>query len=86
MFDKLLTLTKDVITEPVLKSCIIAFVDKYTLKSKAHKVSLTVFMKSLMEVQVKGGKSGKKDEPEEIPMHSKNQYFEIMSEFCFFQN
>ncbi len=50
MFDKLLTLCSDVINEKVLTKCIVALVDKYTIKNKAHKSSLQAFMKSLMQV------------------------------------
>ena len=53
VFDKLLVMCNDVITEKVLTKCIVALVDKYTIKSKAHKNSLTTFMKSLMEVKIK---------------------------------
>ena len=56
VFDKLLAMCQDVINEKVLKKCIIALVDKYTMKSKAHKNSLSVFMKSLMEVKVRNNK------------------------------
>ena len=34
VFDKLLYLAGDTITEPAIKKCIVALVDKYTLKSK----------------------------------------------------
>ena len=44
VFDKLLYLTNDTLTEAVLKKCIVALVDKYTLKSKAHKNSMNNFM------------------------------------------
>lgn len=53
VFDKLLALCNDVINEKVLTKCIVALVDKYTIKSKAHKNSLQMFMKSLMEVKVR---------------------------------
>lgn len=52
VFDKLLFLTSDVMNDDVLRKCICALVDKYTLKSKAHKNSLTIFMKSLMDVKL----------------------------------
>lgn len=45
VFDKLLVLTNDVISEKLLKKCIVALVDKYTLKNKSHKNSLSSFMK-----------------------------------------
>ena len=37
VFDRLLNLCADVLSENVLKKCILALVDKYTMKSKAHK-------------------------------------------------
>lgn len=40
VFDKLLQLCQDVMNEQVLKKCIIALVDKYTLKTKSHKNSI----------------------------------------------
>ena len=53
VFDKLLQLTNEVMTEKILKKCIVALVDKYTLKYKAHKSSLSVFMKSLLDIKIK---------------------------------
>ena len=53
VFDKLLSLTSEVISEKVLKKCIIALVDKYTLKNKSHKNSLMIFMKSLLDIKIK---------------------------------
>ena len=53
-------------TERILKKCIMALIDKYTMKNKGHKQSIQVFMKSLMEINIdqqskksyfKGGKS-----------------------------
>ena len=41
VFDKLLVMCADVINEKVLIRCVVALVDKYTMKSKAHKNSLT---------------------------------------------
>ena len=49
VFDKLMYLTSDVLSEPVLRKCIVTLVDKYTVKSKAHKNSMTAFMKMLMD-------------------------------------
>ena len=40
VFDKLLSLSQDVMTEKVLKKCIMALIDKYTMKNKAHKTSI----------------------------------------------
>jgi hypothetical protein len=45
-----MALSGDLIDESILKKAIISLVDKYTLKTKQHKMSLTVFMKSLMDV------------------------------------
>ena len=53
VFDKLLDMCQDIMTEKILKRCIIALVDKYTIKSKAHKQSIQNFMRSLMEVKVR---------------------------------
>jgi len=64
VFDKLLMLTVDVISEKILKKCIVGLIDKYTLKSKAHKASLTTFMKSLFDVKIK--KNEKRQELEDI--------------------
>jgi hypothetical protein len=52
VFDKLLAMCADVINEKVLSKCILALVDKFTMKSKAHKNSLSLFMKMLLEVKV----------------------------------
>jgi hypothetical protein len=52
VFDKLLSLSQDVMTERILKKCIMALIDKYTMKSKAHKQSIQQFMKSLMEINI----------------------------------
>lgn len=40
VFDKLMVMCSDVINEKVITKCIVAMVDKYTIKSKAHKNSL----------------------------------------------
>jgi hypothetical protein len=53
VFDKLLSMCADVVNEKVMTKCIVAMVDKYTMKSKAHKNSMTLFMKGLMEVKVR---------------------------------
>lgn len=50
VFDKLLYLCQDVMTDPIRKKCIMALIDKYTMKNKAHKASIQSFMKSLMDV------------------------------------
>ena len=98
VFDKLLTLCSDVVNEKVLTKCIVALVDKYTIKSKAHKSTLQAFVKSLMEVKVRThGKEAQSShrtinntdddlDDDQISVHSKNNYFEILCEFCFFGN
>ena len=53
VFDKLLYLAGEAISETAIKKCIVAFVDKYTLKSKSHKASMAAFMKQLMNLKVK---------------------------------
>jgi hypothetical protein len=58
VFDKLISMCSDVINEKVLTKCIVALVDKYTMKSKAHKSSLALFMKSLMEVKMRNPVGG----------------------------
>jgi hypothetical protein len=99
VFDKLLAMCADVMNEAVLTKCIVALVDKYTMKSKSHKNSLSLFMKGLMEVKVRTHKrkgslmnanmlldtEGDLDD-DQISVHSKNNYFEILCDFCFFQN
>ena len=114
VFDKLLYLTNDTLTEAVLKKCIVALVDKYTLKSKAHKNSMNNFMKSLMDVKLRKNlnksrgshaekRSGGPGSPEfaddineinEADLSGLqgqrpsgfSSYFEVMTEFCFFDN
>ena len=44
VFDKLFALCADTVSEKVLTKCIIALVDKYTIKNRAHKNSLTIFI------------------------------------------
>jgi hypothetical protein len=53
VFEKLLTLCSDVLTEKVIKSCLVALVDKYTMKSKALKTTIQNFMKFLLETSSK---------------------------------
>ena len=53
VFDKLFTLCNDVMNEKVLTKCIVAMVDKYTLKNRGHKNSLAIFIKNLLDVNVK---------------------------------
>ena len=94
---------QDVMNEKILTRCIVALVDKYTMKSKAHKNSLSIFMKSLLEVKVRNhNQKDKKQqsnnnnnleteeindfEEEELSIHSKNNYFDILCDFCFFSN
>ena len=89
VFDKLLAMTNDVLSEQILKKCIIALVDKYTLKNKAHKGSLTSFMKALFDLKVKKKPSDTQvDEPmdPEGMLQQKTCYFELMCDFCFFDN
>lgn len=103
VFDKLLSMCADVINEKVLSKCIVALVDKYTMKSKSHKNSLSQFMKMLLEVKVRNHHRGAErrnhsnnnnldsDEhdmldEDQISVHSKNNYFEIMCNVCFLSN
>ena len=53
VFDKLLYLAGEAITEATIRKCIVALVDKYTLKSKSHKSSTATFMKTLMDVKIR---------------------------------
>ena len=98
VFDKLISMCTDVINEKVLTKCITALVDKYTMKSKAHKNTISQFMKGLMEVKVRN-RAGTQDkrlnnnnleteelDNDDISVHSKNNYFEILCSFCFFNN
>ncbi len=103
VFDKLLSMCADVINEKVLSKCIVALVDKYTMKSKSHKNSLSQFMKMLLEVKVRNHHRGADRrnhsnnnnldsddhdmlDEDQISVHSKNNYFEIMCNFCFLSN
>ena len=109
VFDKLLYLTNETLTEAVLKKCIVALVDKYTVKSKSHKNSINNFMKSLMDVKLRKNLersriSERRSGPGSPEMEDLNEqdlsgnayrkdntfqmtsYFEIMTEFCFFEN
>lgn len=49
VFDKLLYLSQNVISQKVLQKCIMALVDKYTMKNKLHKASIQALMKSMIE-------------------------------------
>ena len=53
VFEKLLTLCSDVLTEKVIKSCLVALVDKYRMKSKALKTTVQNFMKFLLATSSK---------------------------------
>lgn len=98
VFDKLLSLCADLITEHALKKCIVALVDKYTMKSKNHKATLTNFMKCLLDVNVckkaqspkqpridLDGGAGLSDGGADLSIIRGN-YFEVMADFCFFNN
>ncbi len=93
VFDKLLSLCADNITDRVLKKCIVALVDKYTMKSKQHKTTLGTFLKCLLDLNVK--KKPQSSTSREINLDAlsdgggdtsmqRSSYFEIMAEFCFF--
>lgn len=66
------------------------------MKNRAHKNSMTIFMKNLLEVSVKehlkndpsNDTVGDSDEDvdDHISIESKNGYFETLCEFCFFNN
>ena len=112
VFDKLLYLAGDAVNESAIKKCIVAFVDKYTLKSKSHKASMTTFMKMLMDVKLGRNshtspnisrshhhkRKSSPGSPEFDDLMNDNDlsgnvmsqqpgsYFEIMAEFCFFEN
>ena len=60
----------------MLTKCIVSLVDKYTLKSKAHKNSLAIFMKSLMEVKVRSHSKGDKKLANNNNTHSNNNNLE----------
>lgn len=89
VFDKLLTLTGNMLSELILKKCIVALVDKYTLKNKAHKGSLTAFMVALFDLKVKkhslDTQVDEMVDPEGM-LQQKTCYFELMCDFCFFDN
>ena len=113
VFDKLLYLVGESISETAIKKCIVALVDKYTLKSKSHKASMASFMKQLMNLRVRRNQqspnvsrshhkrqSSNPGSPEFEEMMNENDlsgtglaqqsssgtYFEVMAEFCFFEN
>ena len=102
VFDKLLYLSSDVLTEHVIKKCTVGLVDKYTLKSKAHKNSVSNFMKIIMDMKLRnpkvaspahrrGESLGQNELDEslndnELSIQQRNHYFEIMTDFCFFTN
>jgi hypothetical protein len=48
VFEKILSLCPDVLTERKLQKCIIAMVDKYTVRSKQHKSTVQNFMKFIL--------------------------------------
>lgn len=48
VFEKLIALSSDVISESVLKACIVALIDKYTPKSKQFKSTISAFMKFIL--------------------------------------
>jgi hypothetical protein len=93
-------MSQDVINEKVLTKIIASLVDKYTLKSKSYKNSVAAFMKILLEVKVRNHSQKDKRpnnnnletednhdlDEEELSIHSKNNYFDILCDFCFFNN
>ncbi len=50
IFDRLLSLCSDILTEEIVEKCIAALVDRYSCKSKSSKNSLQMFTKTLIEV------------------------------------
>jgi hypothetical protein len=68
VFDKLLSLCQDIVTERILKKCILALVDKYTMKNKAQKATVQNFMKSLMEISVAKASGKKPSRANELEM------------------
>jgi hypothetical protein len=48
VFEKLIALSSDVMSEKTLQKCIVALVDKYTAKSKQHRTTMQFFMKFLL--------------------------------------
>ena len=48
VFEKLLALCSESINEKVLCSCIVGLVDKYSMKSKQFKNTITTFMKFVL--------------------------------------
>mmetsp|Transcript_1902 Transcript_1902/g.2665 ORF Transcript_1902/g.2665 Transcript_1902/m.2665 type:complete len:141 (+) Transcript_1902:3668-4090(+) len=54
VFDKLLTLCSEVMTNAVLEKAIHGLIDKYTMKNKAHKQSIQLLVKQLMDIEKKG--------------------------------
>jgi hypothetical protein len=50
VFEKLIALCSDVVSEKVLCACIVGLIDKYTMKSKQLKNTVATFMKFLLNM------------------------------------
>jgi len=99
VFEKLLALCSDVLTEKVIRSCLVALVDKYTMKTKALKTTMQNFTKFLLENNAKIIHSNQMapsspaeeegnfiDSPINSSVGYRLNYFECMSDFFFFNN
>ena len=92
-------------TEKVIRACVVALVDKYTMKTKNLKSVTTNFMKFLLETnskhppisnRIKQHNIQNSNDPNEDGIYldsavdsslsQRINYFETMSEFCFFSN
>jgi hypothetical protein len=82
IFDKLLILCGDQISEKTLCSCIISLVDKFSVKSKQLKSTAHSFMKFVLNTS-----NTNEDEDHNLDQSlQRSNYFEMMVDFCFFSN
>ena len=49
IFESMIQLCPDVLTEKVIRACVVALIDKYTMKTKNLKTVTTNYMKFLLE-------------------------------------
>ncbi len=96
VFDKLLHLSGDALTEAIVKKTALSMIDKYTAKGKHYKNSISLFLKKILEVKVRprhdriiSGQNMDVDEygsEEQISIQAKTNFFEVLCDLCFFEN
>ena len=96
VFDKLLHLSGDALTEAIVKKTTLSMIDKYTAKGKHYKNSISLFLKKILEVKVRprhdrmvSGNNLDVDEygsEEQISIQTKSNFFEVLCDLCFFEN